>query len=142
MSLAALFSGSGFKNTVQRYCNEIGWRLADISDSQAKIAFSMSSGRSQTLWIIRYDTTLEFSVPSMAIFNREEDLPGLLSNILLQRNSQRKVGFWCVEKIGGKYVYSCMHNAEMSLLDRNYFETVVRALVKECDDFEGIILNM
>ena len=61
---------------------------------------------------------------------------------MLKRSSQRKLGFWCIEEIGSKHVYSCMHNAEMQLIDSDYFGRVVRALISECDDFEGILFDM
>ncbi|GIV87341.1 MAG: hypothetical protein KatS3mg054_1370 [Chloroflexus sp.] len=48
-SLAQLFSGVNFRVTIQKYCNEKGWRINDINDSRAILKFSMNSGRTQTL---------------------------------------------------------------------------------------------
>lgn len=140
--LAKLFSGVNFKQTVQRYCNEIGWKIAEIDDKHATLKFNMDSGRTQTLWIIRYDTTLEFSVPSLAQFDSEDKIPHYLSTLLLKRNSQNKIGFWCIEESGGKQIYSYMHNAEAELINTEYFMRVVGLLVKECDDFEGLLIDM
>lgn len=139
MSFENLFSGVNFATTIQRYCDAIGWKVADLNNQRAMLRFNMDSGREQTLFILRYESTVEFSVPSVAAFDSDQNIPHVLSTLLLQRNAERKVGFWCIEKISGKYVYSCMHNAELQLLNEAYFAAVVRALVMECDDFEGTL---
>jgi len=141
-SFESLFSGVNFKSTVQKYCQLIGWKIAEIDDKHAVLKFSMDSGRNQNLWIIRYESTLEFSVPSMANFDSEDNIPHYLSSLLLKRNSQKKIGFWCIEEIGGKHIYSYMHNTELQLINTEYFQYVVRALINECDEFEGILINM
>ena len=142
MSLLSLFSGGSFKNAVQTCSAQNGWHVAEITDSMAKLRFTMPTGRVQILYIIKYDSTMEFSVPSAALFDSEEECPGDLSTILLRRNAERKVGFWCIEPISGKYGYSCMHNAEIQQIDAAYFARIVRALIEECDEFEGILLKM
>jgi len=140
--LEALFSGTNFKATIQKYCGQIGWKIADLNQERAILRFNMESGRAQTLYIIRYETTLEFSVPSAAQFNSVDDTPHYLSTLLLKRSAEKKIGFWCIEEIGGKQVYSHMHNAELSLMDVNYFAKVVRALISECDELEGLLVKM
>ncbi len=142
MGLEALFSGVNFKATMTKYCAQNGWKIADLNDKRVILRFRMESGREQTLYVIRYETTLEFSVPSIARFDSEDDIPHFLSTLLLKRSSEQKVGFWCIEQIAGKHVYSYMHNAEMQLIDSNYFAKVVRALINECDHFEGILLQI
>lgn len=142
MGFEALFSGVNFSSTISQYCSANGWKIAELDSKKAKLRFDMASGRVQTLFIFRYESTLEFSVPSMAIFDSEDDIPHYLSTLLLIRSSERKIGFWCIERIGGKHVYSCMHNAEMQLIDKDYFADVVRALVTECDDFEKVLTDM
>lgn len=142
MGLEALFSGVNFASTIKKYCAASGWKIHDLSNERAILRFSMNSGRSQTLYIIRYESTLEFSVPSIAIFDSESDIPHFLSTLLLKRSAERRIGFWCIEVIGGKHVYSCMHNSELQLIDNNYFARVVRALINECDDFEDTLLQI
>jgi hypothetical protein len=134
-----LFSSSNFRSTIQRYCNQLGWSINDINNSRAILKFSADSGNSQTLFIIRYDNTLEFSVPSGLKFYSLEDVPGWMSTMLLSRNSQFKLGFWCIEKISNQQVFSMMHNAEISLINVDYFRQVVLKLVNDCDEFEGSI---
>ena len=142
MGFEALFSGVNFANTIMKYCAVNGWKIADLNNERAILRFSMSSGRNQTLYILRYESTLEFSVPSMAAFDSEDSIPHFLSTLLLKRSSEQKIGFWCIEQIGREHVYSCMHNAEMQLMDSNYFARVVRALINECDDFEDVLVKM
>lgn len=142
MGFAELFSGPNFQRTVSQYCAHRGWRVADLNNERAILRFNMNSGRTQSLFILRYDTTLEFSVQSIARFPNENAIPHYFSTLLLQRSAERKVGFWCIEKIGGEYIYSCMHNAELQLLDAPYFCDVVWALVTECDEFETMLVNM
>jgi hypothetical protein len=135
--MAELFAGANFERTIQKYCEDQSWKLADLNERRAILQFTMESGRTQTLYIIKYDTTLEFSVPSALSYPSTDDVPHYVSTLLLQRNSQKKIGFWCIEEIQGKKTYSCMHNAEMNLLNSDYFGSVVSALIQECDEFEG-----
>lgn len=139
---SSFFSGGNFQSTITKFCGEHGWKIAEIDDRHAVLRFSMESGRHQTLYIIRYESTLEFSVPSNAAFDSEDSLPHELSTLLCKRNAQKKIGFWCIEEIQGKLVYSYMHNVELKLMDSEFFGRVVRACVKECDDFEGMIKGL
>lgn len=134
-----LFSGSNYTSTIRNYCNHLGWKITDLNDQRAILQFTADSGTNQTLFIIRYDNTLEFSCPSGVKFQNRDDVPGWMSTLLLCENTGYKVGFWCIENLGGKCVFSIMHNAEISLIDVNYFRTVIRQLVAECDKFEQSI---
>ena len=96
----------------------------------------MSSGSTQTVFILRYDTTLEFSCPSGLKFDSFDYIPHQLSSYLLKESSKYKTGFWCLEEISGRQVFSIMHNAEISLLDINYFIKIVQTLINNCDEFE------
>ncbi len=140
--LSELFSGANFQSTVRRYCDAHGWRLADIGARNAKLIFTMESGRDQTVYLTRFDSTVEFDVPSVARFDDEEAIPHRLSTLLLRRSSEQKVGFWCIEEIRGRFIFSFMHNAEISLMTPEYFGMIVRALIVECDDFEGLLEEM
>lgn len=131
-----LFSSNNFQSTLIGYCSQIGWRIADINSNKAVIKFNMNSGSTQTVFILRYDTTLEFSCPSGLKFDSFDYIPHQLSSYLLKESSKYKTGFWCLEEIGGRQVFSIMHNAEISLLDINYFIKIVQTLINNCDEFE------
>jgi hypothetical protein len=64
------------------------------------------------------------------------------ATLLLQSSAKEKIGFWCIEKIGEKHIYSVMHNAEMQLINNTYFEKVVRKLISECDKFEEVLVRV
>lgn len=138
-SLAQLFDGTTFQTTIRSYCARQEWAISDLNDHSAMLRFSMESGRQQTCFIIRYESTLEFSVPSGFAFDTVSDIPHFYSTMLLKRSRVKKFGFWCIEEIGEKQVYSCMHNAEMQLIDSKYFASVIRALIDECDEFESYV---
>jgi hypothetical protein len=141
-SYKSLFSGVNFKKTITKYCNNIGWNIDDLSDTKATLDFEMESGRTQRLYIIRYDTTLEFSVPSMYHFENEDEVPHFISTILMRKNSAKKIGFWCIEEISDELYYSVMHNAEIELINEDYFATVIRTLINDCDEFETTVEKM
>lgn len=142
MSFESLFSGVNFASTVRKYCAANGWNIADLNDSCATLRFTVNSKRTKTIFIIRYDLTIEFSVQSMAIFDSHDEIPHFLSTLLLERNAEKKIGFWCIEKIKNKFIYSCMHNAKIQLLDKDHFADIVNTLINECDDFEEKIETM
>lgn len=130
-----------FKNAIQECAAQNEWKIADLNDRRAILNFSMDSGRTQILYIIRYGLTLEFSVPSLVSFDSEADISHQLSTFLIAQNSQNKFGFWCLEPIGEKLVYSYMQNIEMQLLNSDYFGEIVRALIRGCDNFESFIIK-
>ena len=142
MSLKSLFSSATFEDTIRQYCAQHGWNISEVNNRRAVLVFEMESGRSQILYILRYDSTLEFSVPSAVGFRDEDAIPHRLSTLLLRQNASSKIGFWCLETIDGKLTYSCMHNAELGLLDAEYFGNIVRRLTLECDEFEENIAKI
>jgi hypothetical protein len=136
---STLFSTANFVRTIEKYADDHDWSIASSNPSKVVMKFGMESGSTQTLYIIRHDSTLEFSVPSKFTFADEDDIPHRLSSILLAKNAEFKIGFWCIEKIQGEHTFSVMHNQEISLLDSAHFGRIVRKLISECDDFEEAI---
>jgi hypothetical protein len=136
-----LFSTSNFSSTIQRYCNQLGWNIFDINERKAILRFNTDSGNTQTLFIIKYESTLEFSVPSGLKYNSIDDVPGWLSSFLLSKNSEFKLGFWCLEQIDNRKIFSIMHNAEISLINSEYFTRVVLRLVNECESLEQMVVR-
>ena len=136
-----LFSSSNFGSTIRRYCNQLGWRINELNDRRAILKFGANSGNTQTLFIIRFENTLEFSVPSGVNFYNRDDVPGWMSTMLMCKNAEYKIGFWCIENIEGRQTFSIMHNAEMSLINVDYFKKVVLKLVNDCDEFEQAVVQ-
>jgi len=137
-----IFSSFKFRSTVESYCQNLDWNIYKIDNKTAVIKFNMESGSTQTVFIIKYDLTIEFSCPSGLKFDDVDDIPHRLSTLLLQKNAQYKLGFWGIENIGDQQVFSIIHNAEMSLIDVDYFRRVVIQLVDECDEFERTIEDL
>jgi len=133
---------SNFADTIGNYCSQIGWKLTDLDSKHAKIKFSMQSGRTQNLFIMNYDSVVEFSVPSAAIFDSYDEIPHILSSILLLKNSEYKMGAWSIEKIGEKFCYSVMHNCELRVLERDSFGRIAVMLIKACDEFEEFLKQL
>jgi 8-oxo-dGTP pyrophosphatase MutT (NUDIX family) len=131
--------GQYFKRAIKTFCEEYKWKLLEVDEDRAELEFDTSKGRHKQFHIERHDSTVEFSVPSFMSFKTEEEIPNTLSTLLLRRNSQKKIGFWCIDQIQGKFVYSCMHNAELKLLHSQYFAGIIEGLIEECAAIEGII---
>ncbi len=131
-----------FNDLIKSHCANIGWSITELKDESAKIDFSMESGRKQTVYAIQYGSVVELSVPSAFAMDSEDEVPHILSTALLQKNSQYKLGAWCIEKISDKYVYSIMHNCDMRFFDKDNFVQIVKHLITECDEFEGTLLEL
>lgn len=132
----------GFSSFISRMCAASNWAIREIDDEHAIIEFTLDQARSQTLFIFSFGDELEFSVPSFAAFDSLEDVPHFISSTLLQVNAKTKIGFWCLEQIGNKMVYSYMHNARMKMVDEAQFVDIVMTLVQRVDEFETLLMKM
>ena len=128
-----------FRSLIEGYCRNIGWNIHTIEDEIAVIKFDMESERTQTVLICKYGSTLEFSCPSSLGFDDLEDVNHVLSTALLQKNSEYKLGFWCLQKLGKKYFFSLVCNAEISLINVTHFRRLVNWLIDECESFDQAV---
>jgi hypothetical protein len=135
------FSAYNFHKTIQEYCEQLDWNANQINNTTATLQFRASSGNTQTVFIVLYNQTIEFSVPSGIKFPSIDSVPGSFSTLLLTLNCKDRVGFWCIEELNNKQVFSIMHNAELSLIDLEYFHLVVSTLVQKCDQVEQIVMK-
>jgi len=133
------FQESQFKKMVQLYCRLHKWTISDIGDEWAALKFRPKSGRVQLCMIRKYGSTIEFAAPSALALDESDPIPHPLSTALLLKNSQKTVGFWCIESLGPKRIYTVMHNEDMQMLNEDTFGRIVVALIRECDAFEGIM---
>lgn len=132
-----LFAGVNFRQAVQKCCEQIGWQIADLNENRALLRFETGIGRAQNLFILRYDSTLEFLAPSALRFETEDQISNYLLIMLLRRNTENKIGFWCIKALDGKPTYTYMHNADLSRIeDVEYFADVAQFLVRECEEVE------
>lgn len=134
--------GTLFQNLVQSFASQHGLQLAHSDEHCAVIPLVMPRGNIQVLFIRRYGSTLEFAAPSLPAFERIEDVPHMLSSLLLHRSAQRTVGFWSLVPLGERYAYCCMHNVDIGLINAEYFAKLVVGLIEECDWLETSLLGM
>jgi len=143
MAADSLFASVNFRHAIQECCKRIGWQIADLNENRALLRFETGMGRTQNLFILRYDSTLEFSAPSTIQFETEDQIPNHLLIMLLRRNTESKIGFWCIETLDGKLTSSYMHNADLSrIVDVEYFADVAQFLVRECEEVEEMANKM
>ncbi len=131
-----------FMPFLTRMCSAHNWVIREIDDEHAVIEFSVDKTRTQTLFIFSFEDYLEFSVPSFAAFDAPENIPHILSTSLLQINAKTKIGFWCVEKIGEKSVFTFMHNASLAQLNETLFGEIVTTLIQRVEEFENLLMRM
>jgi len=131
-----------FSDFINRMCAVNSWAVREVDDEHAVIEFTLDQTRAQTMFIFSFDEEIEFSVPSFAAFDSLETVPHFISSTLLQVNAKTKVGFWCLEPIGNKLVYSYMHNAHMHLVDEKQFIEIVMTLIQRVDEFENLLIKM
>lgn len=131
-----------FMPFITRMCAPHNWIVREVDNEHAVIEFSLDKTRSQTLFIFGFDDDVEFSVPSFAAFESLEKVPHFISSSLLQINAKTKIGFWCMEQIGDKLVYTYMHNASLSQLDEKLFGEIVLTIVQRVDEFENLLIKM
>ncbi|NEO53298.1 MAG: hypothetical protein F6K54_09525 [Okeania sp. SIO3B5] len=131
-----------FETFVRNNSAKASWNIATLNDRQAMLEFSMNSGRVQRLYITQYDSILEFSVASVAVFDCLDDIPHIISTTLLTKNAEYKLGGWCVEKIQGKVVYSLMQNVDINSVGFGDFVNLVHFLISECDRFDGFLVEV
>lgn len=135
-------SPSEFNEYVSRMCLANGWKITESDEDHAVIQFGVDNKRTQTLFIFGFDEALEFSVPSFAAFESLDAVPHIISSTLLQINAKTKLGFWCLEQIGDRLVYTFMHNAKGKNIDETGFGEIVNTLIQRVDEFEGLLEKM
>jgi 8-oxo-dGTP pyrophosphatase MutT (NUDIX family) len=133
--------GDYFKRVIKTYCEDYQWKLVEVTQDYAELEYDMPAGGQKKIHITRHDSTVEFSVSSFIGFKAQAESLDAFSTTLLRRNSQKKIGFWCIDQIKEEFIYCYMHNAELKLLDSSYFAAIVVGLTDECDAIEGIIKN-
>ena len=134
--------GAYFKRAVKTFCEEHELELEEIDEDHAELIFVVPADRKKRVYLARYDSTVEFSLLGSTVFDEEEELPGEFSTSLLQRNARKKIGFWCIDKIKGKFVHSFMHNAELKLLDGQQFFNIISGLIAESEAIEDLMIDV
>jgi hypothetical protein len=132
----------GFSGFITRMCKANNWNTRELDNEHAVVEFTLDQTRSQTLFVFGFDEELEFSVPSFAAFESLDKVPHFISSTLLQVNAKTKIGFWCLEQIGDKMVFTYMHNTNMKRVDEKLFNEIVTTLIQRVDEFENLLVKM
>lgn len=127
--------GNAFEKRLKDLAKRSGLKIADSSSERAKLLFNIN-GHRQPLWILPYDGVWEFSCPSVIAVDDVDIIPKPVLQAVLARNATMKRGFWCIEKIGGKYVLEYMHNVPEQLLTPDEFHSICWSVVKEVERLE------
>lgn len=130
-----------FEWRLQQLASGASLRVAELKPTHAILRFSMSSGLTQSVYIMPYDEVWEFSVQSAIKFYNAADFPQALLAVLLVQNSKNKRAFWCIEQLSGQYVLSGMLNFPVDNLTPAEFSRICKALVIEVDKIEIAVLR-
>ncbi len=133
---------SDFDAKIQQFAGDNALTPAELSPERAVFPVNMDSGRQQVLFVRQQGRTFEFVVPSMAQFPNVDEVPGIISTLLLQRNVRSTLGFWCLANLDGQETFCFMHNVDRAHLDSALFGRLARRMVAECDEFDGHLLAM
>jgi hypothetical protein len=130
-----------FLEQMTAYCRKSGFSISQADEKSMSLRFDMESGRTQTIYIMDFDGSIEFSVPSALILEREGDLPHAISTDLLRKSRMNKIGMWVIEEIGGKFAYSLMYNVPMPSLAPDFFHTIIETMILQCEEFDAALAS-
>ena len=128
-----------FKRRITQLARAAEFKVSDIDDESAQMIFTMESGRDQNVILLDCDEYLSFWVPSSLSYESEDDIPGELLKFLRKVNKQIEIGDWSVEEVGETHDVVIIQNVPYNDLTDEVFETVILALIYECDSFEDAL---
>jgi hypothetical protein len=117
------------------------WSIEEIEEDEVHLLVESDGGNEYDVFASLDEELVEFYVPSSAVFEKEADIPGKMSTLLLKRNAQLDYGTWVLEEIDGQWVYGLVYDEHLENLASLSEEDVadfVESLVDECDVFERV----
>ncbi len=136
-----MFFKSAFERRVKELADRSSLKIADLNSRRARLLFTIGE-HTQPLWIVPYGEVWEFSCPSIIAAEDADDIPKPVLVAVLERNAQKKRGFWCIETIGGKKTLEFMHNIPEGLLTPDEFRKICWSVVKEVEALEGAFIEL
>lgn len=133
--------GEYFKCAIKTYCEEDGLSLIEVDEDCAELEYLTDSGNSKTIHIKRDGSTIKLSVLNPTAF-KDAGPADAIATTLLRLNAQSRTGFWCVEQIKNRAVYSFANSVQLKLLDGRHFVESVVGLIEESDAIEETIANV
>lgn len=133
-----------FRQAIEKFAQELEWEVSELEDDRAVFEFEMESGNELSVYLDVDEDTLIFSVPSVAVFDLEEDIKDKVSTVLLKRNAEAETGFWALEELEDGWGYVLYHEQKLVSgdferdLDPETFRYIVDSLLEECEEFNEI----
>jgi len=126
---------------IKRIAKANQWSIEEIEEDEVHLLVESDGGNEYDVFASLDEELVEFYVPSSAVFEKEADIPGKMSTLLLKRNAQLDYGTWVLEEIDGQWVYGLVYDEHLENLASLSEEDVadfVESLVDECDVFERV----
>ncbi len=133
--------GYYFKYVVATFCHESKLNYSKITKKKASIYFELADKNIQKVYIYRYGSTLEFVAPSKVKFKELKEVPHDMAAQFLYENSEKKIGFWCIEKFEEEFYFTRMYNIELKVLSCDFFLNILSSLATQCYGFEKELKN-
>lgn len=131
-----------FFDLMTGFANKLNWNTLRIDAETAEFDLEAESEEIHTLLVtLHEDDLVEFDVPSAAIFDAEEEVPGHISTLLLKRNMQLPVGSWALEEFTEDLAYSLIWTTNLNDLEKMTTEALaenITYLVEEVDEFDAM----
>jgi 8-oxo-dGTP pyrophosphatase MutT (NUDIX family) len=128
--------GTYFKHAIKSYCDESPLNLLQVDEDYAELEYRMANGDDRHIHITRCGSIIKLSIYSPII--KSEGSADSFSSLLLRLNSQNEIGFWCIEQVKDKALYSLTNSVQLKLSDSRHFVEIIAGLIGECDAIEGI----
>ena len=127
--------GYYFKYVIATFCHENELDYSKITKKKASIYFKLKDDTIQKVYIYRYGSTLEFVAPSRVKFKKLAEVPDRMAAQFLYENSEKKIGFWCIEKFEEEFYFTRMYNIELKVLSGDFFLNILSSLATQCCNF-------
>jgi 8-oxo-dGTP pyrophosphatase MutT (NUDIX family) len=128
--------GEYFKYAIKTFCDENQLELLEGDEDHAEIVYRTKAKDSRHVHVTRRDSTIKLYVSGSLV--ESEDPVNTFATMLLRLNSQNKTGFWCMEQVKDKAVYSLTSSVPLKLLDSYHFAEIIEGLIAECDALDEI----
>jgi hypothetical protein len=133
---------SKFQDLLTNFSRKLDWNALRIDAETAEFDLEAESEEIHTLLVTLHDDELvEFDVPSSAVFESEDEVPGQISTLLLKRNMQLPVGAWALEEFTEDWAYSFIWTTSLADLEKmppDELAENIASMIEEVDEFDAM----
>lgn len=128
---------------MNHFASETGFRMETLSDSRASLDFDLGKGRSQSVSVIDVGDRLCFVAHVPPAFDGIQEVPGFLSNNLLQANNESRLGYWTLVKYDdGSLNYSVDYTVPAAEVTPEFFRSIITDVVGRCGEYYDFMDNL